>query len=138
MRYGLTTQALIASTIAIAPTIGLWVFEHGGWRALNVEAMALNLVMAAIAWHLPSDRTGGGALPDRLHHMVEWRVLILGVTLFLYAFSYGGITSFAAVYAEQLQIAPKAIYFTTFALTIMATRPFIARPPPPPGRARPA
>jgi predicted MFS family arabinose efflux permease len=113
--------------VAIAPTIGLWVFERGGWRALSVEAMILNLVMALIAWHLPPDRVRGGALPERLHHMVEWRVLVLGVTLFLYAFGYGGITSFAAVHAEQLGITPKALYFTAFATTIVVTRPFITR-----------
>jgi MFS family permease len=115
------------SAVAVAPGIGLWVFERGGWRALSLEAMVLNLVMALIAWRLPPDRARGGGLPERLHHMVEWRVLILGVTLFLYSFSYGGITSFAAVYAEQLGISPKALYFTAFAAAIIVTRPFVAR-----------
>jgi MFS family permease len=115
------------SAVAVAPSIGLWVFDHGGWRALSVESMVLNLVMAAIAWRLPPDRARGGGLPERLHHMVEWRVLILGATLFLYSFSYGGITSFAAVYADELGITPKALYFTAFAVAIIVTRPFIAR-----------
>jgi MFS family permease len=113
--------------VAMAPSIGLWVFERGGWAALCVEATVLNLVMALIAWRLPPDRARGGRLPARLHDMVEWRVLVLGVTLFLYAFSYGGITSFAALYAEQLGITPKALYFTAFAVAIIVTRPFIAR-----------
>lgn len=112
--------------VAMAPSIGLWVFERGGWTALCFDATALNLMMAAIAWRLPPDRSGG-ALPARLHHMIEWRVLVLGVTLFLYAFSYGGITSFAAIYTEQLGISPKALYFTAFATAIIVTRPFIAR-----------
>jgi MFS family permease len=115
------------SAVAVAPSIGLWVFDHGGWRALSAEAMVLNLVMAAIAWRLPPDRGRGGGLPERLHHMVEWRVLVVGATLFLYSFSYGGITSFAAVYADQLGITPKALYFTAFAIAIIVTRPFIAR-----------
>jgi MFS family permease len=113
--------------VAIAPTFGLWVFEAGGWRTLCLEAMVLNLIMAIIAWRLPPDQARGGAMPARLHHLVEWRVLALGFTLFLYAFSYGGITSFTALYAEQLGIAPKAIYFTAFAVAIIVTRPFIAR-----------
>jgi len=113
--------------VAIAPSLGLWVFERGGWTALCVEALVLNLIMALIAWRLPSDQSRGGKLPARLHDMVEWRVMVLGVTIFLYAFSYGGITSFTAIYAEQLGIAPKALYFTAFAVAIIVTRPFIAR-----------
>ena len=113
--------------VAIAPSLGLWVFERGGWTALCVEALVLNLIMALIAWRLPSDQSRGGKLPARLHDMVEWRVMVLGVTLFLYAFSYGGITSFTAIYAEQLGITPKALYFTAFAVAIIVTRPFIAR-----------
>ena len=113
--------------VAVAPWVGLWVFERGGWIALCSEATVLNLLMAVIAWRLPPDQSRGGRLPARLHDMVEGRVLVFGLTLFLYAFSYGGITSFAALYAEQLGITPKAIYFTAFAIAIMVTRPFIAR-----------
>jgi MFS family permease len=112
--------------VAVAPAIGLSVFERGGWTLLCVEAMVLNVVMAVIAWNLPPDRPRE-AVPVRLHEMVEWRVLVLGLTLFLYAFSYGGITSFAALYAEQLGVTPKALYFTAFATAIIVTRPFIAR-----------
>ena len=53
-------------------------------------------------------------MPKRVQDLVEWRVLVLGVTLFLYSFSYGGITSFVAMYAEQQGVEPRAIYFTAF------------------------
>lgn len=115
------------AAVAVAPSIGLWVFDRGGWRALCLESMALNGIMAAIAARLPPDQPRGGRLTMRLHDMVEWRVLLQGITLFLYAFSYGGITSFAALYAEQLGVRPKALYFTAFAAAIICTRPFIAR-----------
>ena len=36
--------------------------------------------------------------------LIEWRILIGAVTLFLYSFSYGGITSFVAVYAESVGV----------------------------------
>jgi len=42
--WGLATIA----AIAVAPSIGFWVF-HFGWRAMCLEAAALNVVMAAIA-----------------------------------------------------------------------------------------
>jgi MFS family permease len=113
--------------VAVAPWIGLYVFDHGGWSLMCIESAILNIIMAVIAWRLP---------PDRLHErhgrslhpadLVEWRVLIGAVTLFLYSFSYGGITSFVAVYAEQVGV-PRALYFTVFSLAILCTRPFIGR-----------
>jgi MFS family permease len=111
--------------VAMAPWLGLWIFDHGGWRVLCFEAAILNVIMAVIAWRLTPDKHH----PDRSMHprdLIEWRILIGAAMLFLYSFSYGGITSFVAVYAEQLSV-PKALYFTVFCLTIVATRPFIGR-----------
>jgi predicted MFS family arabinose efflux permease len=114
--------------VAMAPPIGLWVFDAGGWRTVCLESMALNLVMAAIAWRLPPDASRH-VHPRSLHprDLVEWRVLVVAVTLFLYSFSYGGITSFAAIHADQHGVTPRALYFTVFATAILLTRPFVAR-----------
>jgi MFS family permease len=114
--------------VAIAPWIGLWMLDRGGWRVLCLEAAVLNILMAFIAWRLPPDTPAAPRpLSLRPADLVEWHILIGAVTLFLYSFSYGGITSFVAVYAEQLGLAPKALYFTTFCLTICVTRPFLGR-----------
>lgn len=114
--------------VAVAPWIGLWVFERGGWTLLCLEMAGLNLIMAFIAWRLPSDTHR--AMPPlslKPSDLVEWRVAISAVTLFLYSFSYGGITSFVTIYADQVGVAPRALYFTVFSLAIVATRPFISR-----------
>ena len=113
--------------VAVAPWIGLYVFDHGGWRLVCVESAILNIIMAVIAWRLPPDKRHD-TREWSLHpaDLVEWRVLIGAVTLFLYSFSYGGITSFVAVYAEQVGV-PRALYFTAFSLAILCTRPFIGR-----------
>jgi MFS family permease len=114
--------------VSMAPSIGLWVFERGGWTLLCLESAALNVIMAVIAWRLPPDTVRAAApISFRPSDLVEWRVLAGAVTLFLYSFSYGGITSFVAVYADQVGVTPRALYFTIFALGIVATRPFIAR-----------
>jgi MFS family permease len=55
--------------------------------------------------------------------LLEWRVLILSGTLFLYSFSYGAITTFSAMYADALNIAPKSLYLTTCAIVMLLTRP---------------
>ena len=113
--------------IAVAPWIGLYVFDYGGWQLLCIEAAALNVLMAGIAWRLPPDRRHVDHAPS-LHprDLVEWRVIIGAVTLFLYSFSYGGITSFVAVYAGQVGV-PRALYFTVFCVATLVTRPFIGR-----------
>ena len=114
--------------VAVAPWIGLWVFERGGWTLLCLEMAGLNLIMAFIAWRLPPDtRRAMPPLSLKPSDLVEWRVIVGAVTLFLYSFSYGGITSFVAVYADQVGVAPRALYFTVFSLAIVATRPFISR-----------
>ena len=115
--------------VAVAPWIGLYVFDHGGWTLMCLEAAALNLIMAIIAWRLPKDVTHAAARQRKLHvgDLVEWRVLVFGLTLFLYSFTYGGITSFVAVYAEQRNVTPRAMYFTVLSAAILSTRPFIGR-----------
>jgi MFS family permease len=114
--------------VALAPNIGLWVFDRGGWSLLCAEAAVLNAVMAVIAWNLPADRPHTGKhLAMTLANLVEWRVLLVAITFFLYAFSYGAITSFVALFADQRGVTPRALYFTLFSLTIVASRPFIGR-----------
>ncbi len=117
--WGLST--VLATSVA--PTIGLWVYGHGGWTTMCAESATLNLVMAAIAWSLPPDTHGS------THHKValEWRVLVLSFTLFMYAFGYGGLTSFVALYTDANHVTPRGLYFTVFCLTIVFTRPFIGR-----------
>ncbi|HEY2945460.1 MAG TPA: MFS transporter [Vicinamibacteria bacterium] len=118
--WGLST--IVA--IAMAPTIGFWVYGHG-WSWLCATTGALNLVMAAIAFSLPEPHgaawMGGEQFFTR--RLLEWRVLVVSFTLFLYSFGYGGITSFSALYADANHVVPKGIYFTVLALVILVTRP---------------
>jgi MFS family permease len=119
--WGLATIA----AIAVAPPIGFWML-HFGWRALCLETALLNVVMAIIAWNLPSQAR---SMPVRTtgRRVVEWRILILSFTLFLYSFGYGGITSFSALYADANGVSPKGIYLTTLAIVILVTRPLAGR-----------
>src|SRR5439155_290288 len=118
--WGLST--IVA--IAVAPTIGFWVYGHG-WTWLCVTTGALNVLMAAIAFLLPEPHApawmGGESFFTR--RLLEWRVLVVSFTLFLYSFGYGGITSFSALYADANHVVPKGIYFTVLALAILMTRP---------------
>jgi len=118
--WGLST--IIA--IAVAPTLGFWVYSHG-WIWLCAATGALNLTMAAIAFSLPEAHAPAWMGGERFftRRLLEWRVLVVSVTLFLYSFGYGGVTSFSALYADANGVSPKGIYFSVLALTILVTRP---------------
>jgi MFS family permease len=113
--------------IAVAPPFGFWVYQFG-WRVLCAEAVALNLVMAFIAWRLPDDRLldrdpaaspGQTAAPARI---VEIRALLLSIALGLVAFAYGALTSFSAMFADALGVSPRSLFLTAMAIAIVGAR----------------
>ena len=120
--WGLST----ISAIAVAPSIGFWMLQFG-WRTLCLEAAALNVLMALIAWRLPPQKVAAAPVGGRKRRLIEWRILILSFTLFLYSFGYGGITSFTALYADANGVTPKGIYLTTMAVVMLVTRPWAGR-----------
>ncbi len=114
--------------VAAAPALGLFLYRKG-WTAVCVSSTVLNLVMAGIAFSLDEIRPSRpeGEDRQRLADLVEWRVLALSAGLFLSSFGYGGVVSFAALWTDQNGIAPRGIFFTTFALVLLVTRAFSGR-----------
>jgi len=121
--WGLSTLG----AIAVAPTVGFWIYRTGGWLWLCLGAMALNLGMAAIAATLPEHQFLAERSAPRRRGLVEGRVLVLSITLSLYSFGYGGITSFTAMYADINGVTPKSLYLTALAIVMLFTRPVLAR-----------
>ena len=119
--WGLSTLA----AISIAPTVGFWIYAKG-WLLLCIVGAVLNLAMLLIATMLeehkltPTEEKARGSL-------VDWRVLVISITLALYSFGYGGMTSFTAMYADANGVEPKSLYLTTLAIVILLTRPVFGR-----------
>lgn len=126
--WGLSSVA----AIAVAPPVGFWILRHG-WFWVCVSCGVLNLTMTVIASMLKAAPAipapaGLGVLRDEnAPPAIEWRVLVLSFSLFLYSFGYGAVTSFSAVYADASGIAPKSIYLTTLAVVMLLTRPISGR-----------
>jgi MFS family permease len=126
--------------VGVAPAIGFWVYHHG-WLALCLELAGLNLLMAVIAWALPDDReeyaathdADGAAWPQThsiggfLRHHIEWRVFSLAITTALISFGYGALTTFSALFADDLGVAPRSLFLSTMAITIVAGRLLVGR-----------
>lgn len=122
--YGLATNL----AIAVAPALGFLLIERS-WMLLCGAMVVLDLAVAGLALALPPDPPVAPRLVHRLlpHRAVDWRTLRVAIALLLVSVGYGGLTSFVALYAEARGIAPKGVFFTAFAVTIMASRPLLAR-----------
>ena len=137
----------LASVIAIgvAPPIGFWVYQFG-WTTLCLELAVLNLAMAAIAWRLqrdgsrvtegdgscsrkrpPSRGTGLAYAGETRPQLVEWRVLVLSLGIGLVSFGYGSLTSFSALFADELAITPNSLFLSAMAVSILAGRLTLGR-----------
>jgi MFS family permease len=123
----------VASTFAIvlSPMTGLGIYSLYGWHWLCGGIAVLALGMLAIAMTVkdkphrhPSGRTLRGFFSEGFF---EHRVFILSISLFLYSFGYGGITSFVALYARDSGTRPVGLYFLVFAGTMAFARPFTGR-----------
>ena len=112
--WGLSSIA----AVAVAPPVAFWILQQGGWRWICYSCIALNALMGVIAWTL--DEPTVDARDRQSGPFVEWRVLLLSGSLFLYTFGYGAITSFTAVYADAIGVTPKSIYLTTLAVRCCA------------------
>jgi MFS family permease len=132
--------------LAVAPPLGFWVFSFG-WTTLCLEIAGLNLLMAFIAWRLPSDRSRspGVQLPSHpasqlpnypaaqppsrsaAQLKVEWSVMALSVTMALVAFGYGGLTTFSALFTDELQVTPRSVFLTSMAAAMLVGRLTIGR-----------
>ncbi len=113
--------------------MGFWMYRHG-WVALCLELTALNLIMAAIAASLPDDHHGAhghdpaaAAVVHVPAQVIEWRVLVLSAGLALISFGYGGLTSFSALYANQLGIRPRSLFLSAMAVSMLVARVALGR-----------
>jgi len=133
----------LASVLAIgaAPALGFWVYRHG-WAVLCAELAGLNLLMAVIAWYLPDDRAEAAearaelarpappAQNDTLGLIrahVEWRVLFLSIGMAMISFGWGSLTSFAALFADELGVTPRSLFLTAMAGATLIGRLTIGR-----------
>jgi MFS family permease len=119
--------------IGVAPSLGFVVY-HFGWFTMCLEMVALNLVMAFIAWRLPELSKPTEDAPFDLvshvssfHQHVEWRVVLLAVTMALVAFGYGALTSFSALFADWLGVTPRGLFLVAMAVTMLGGRLVIGR-----------
>ena len=117
------------AAIGVAPSFGFVVY-HFGWFTLCMEMLALNLLMAFIAWRLPElePHAPAAAHSSSAHTgLIEWPTLVLSITMSLVAFGYGALTSFSALFADSLGIQPRSLFLMAMAVSMFGGRLLIGR-----------
>jgi MFS family permease len=114
----------LASTaaIGIAPAAGLLIFRTWGWRELCGELAVLSLLMAIWSSRLPEVPSGMGEAKGSLREAWDLPVTVTALSLASIAFGYGGVTSYAALYAIEKHVHPDSLYFSVFAVMIILIR----------------
>ena len=124
---GLAYWGLASTTaVSIAPAAGLLIF-HYGWMTLCVELSVLSAIMAIGAVLLPATDTPRNAESKLgVGELWDWRVTRTALSMTTIAFGYGGITSYAAIYALERHVTPASLYLTSMAVSIILVRVFTA------------
>jgi len=117
--------------IGVAPSIGFWVYGFG-WRVLCLELAVLNVLMTTVGWLLPDERVaaaeaGAAAIVEVRQFGIEWRVILLALSLSLISFGYGGLTSFSALFADAIGVTPRSTFLTAMACSVIVSRLLVGR-----------
>ncbi|MBP1627106.1 MAG: transporter [Holophagaceae bacterium] len=115
--------------MALAPAIGLWVMARWGFRPMCLGGLFLALgsmaCIALVSYVEPPTRKKTGAL--KWSDFYEARVLSLSFQIFCMSFGYGGILSLIALHFKAFGSGSTGIYFTLYALTLLALRPLVGK-----------
>ncbi len=128
MASGISIYALAQSFAqVIGPAVGLWLVEAVGFSPAYFLSSALLLVaMAGVFLLKEPDRE---RLPYRfkLNRMFAREAASKALVLSLLAISFACMTSYLVLYGNLLGIEGIGIYFTVYALCLIATRPLFGK-----------
>lgn len=116
--FGLGTNL----SLAFGPAIGFFLAKAYGfpvlfWTSAALAALALVLMLTI---RLPGVMAKKGGPPPALWEPTAFKPAVL---MFFGTFTLGGVVTFIALYGAQHGITNVGIFFTTYAVTLVLTRP---------------
>lgn len=114
------------AAMAIAPAVGLWIFERG-WLTLCLELAAISAITSVWASRLPVDEHRSEGTIPKMTEWWDWRVIATTLSLATIAFGYGGVTSYMTLFSRERGVRPESIFFTAFAISTVFVRIVFSR-----------
>lgn len=120
----------MASTIAmsIGPAWGLYLTSHSSYNMLFTLATLLACLCLVTAWFINYEQHLRSPQPAaRKGVIIEKTAVIPSLVLLCVSLTYGGIVTFLPGYAAFRGITDIGLFFTTFAISLLLTRPFMGK-----------
>jgi len=124
------------ATGAVAPALGFWLADHYSFNGLFNTSVLFALVALAFIVRLRFRNsapvkplvTGDSPPPPRsvattLKSLIEPAAVPASVMMLIITLTYGALSAFIALFAEQLGMANPGLFFLVFALSILTSRP---------------
>jgi MFS family permease len=119
---------------AIGPFVGLLLLRHGGFNPIIITCSALaalSLVLLPLMGvkdlHLTAEQVAE-TKGFKLSNYIEPRAVPVGVALGLSYLCYSSVSSFMALYSQEIKLTTAAgIFFIVYAVVVFFTRPLVGR-----------
>lgn len=123
---GMALYGLASPTgVIVGPLVGLWMFDHVGFRTLVWVLAGIFLVLGWLAGELP----GGEARAE--HHpafrLPDAKALGPCIVLFGLALGYGALSTYTAQEGKGLQFAVPSVFLSTLGVGMVTMRLIMAR-----------
>ncbi len=119
---------------AIGPFVGLLLLRYGGFDSIIITCTALSAVafvalpFAGVRDLVLTADQRAETKGFRLSNYIEPKAVPVGLTLLLSYFCYSSVSSFLALYSEEIRLtSAAAAFFVVYAVVIFATRPIVGR-----------
>jgi MFS family permease len=109
---------------AIATSSGVFVVNGYGFAALLFACTGLSMCVLILSWRLKGQKTVRPAVisPVKNNLFFERKIFAPAMVMFLFAFSWTGITAFFPLYAIQCGIKNPGYFFSANAVMLIAAR----------------
>lgn len=122
--FGLTATI----SLSVAPLIGLTVMDKMGFNVLFLSSACIVALALILSFNIKVKETRHGHGPSSLKNIfkniINKNALPASAVMFLFLMPYGAVTTFIAVYADQIQIGSGGLFFAVMAISTGIIRIF--------------
>lgn len=112
---------------SIGPTVGIMLRDALGYNKVYMLFAALMFTAMAASQLVKTAPHQGVPFKLRFDNMIAREALVPAIVTLMVAMGYTTINAFLLVYAEERGIAGGSLFFTVYALTMLATRPMVGK-----------